>query len=93
MRNGIKLGLFATIAASGFAVPAHADITGTIDATITLTAGCVINGQNFDDGGSAADFGAIVAARRGGREGQEWERPRSVSARTRARSTVAGFTS
>jgi len=41
------------------ASPAHADITGTIDATITLEAGCIINGQNYDDGAAAADFGVI----------------------------------
>lgn len=38
---------------------AQADITGTVDATITLQAGCVINGQNLDDGQSGADFGTI----------------------------------
>lgn len=42
-----------------FCAPAHADITGTIDATITLTAGCIINGQSYDDGATAADFGAL----------------------------------
>lgn len=39
--------------------PAHADITGTVDATITLEAGCIVNGQNFDDGTSGADFGTL----------------------------------
>ena len=39
--------------------PASADITGTIDATITLEAGCVINSQNLDDGASGADFGTL----------------------------------
>ena len=45
--------------AASFAVSAHADITGTIDATITLEAGCIVNGQNFDDGASGADFGTL----------------------------------
>ncbi|MBO9696375.1 MAG: spore coat protein U domain-containing protein [Sphingopyxis sp.] len=39
--------------------PAHADITGTINATITLEAGCIVNGQNFDDGTAGADFGTL----------------------------------
>jgi spore coat protein U-like protein len=39
--------------------PAQADITGTIDATITLTAGCIVNGQSYDDGATAADFGSL----------------------------------
>lgn len=38
---------------------AHADVTGTVDATITLEAGCIVNGQNFDDGTSGADFGTL----------------------------------
>ncbi|MBN8843443.1 MAG: spore coat protein U domain-containing protein [Sphingomonadales bacterium] len=38
---------------------AHADITGTVDATITLQAGCIINGQNFSDGAAGADFGTL----------------------------------
>lgn len=42
-----------------FCAPAHADITGTIDATITLTAGCIINGQNYDDGATAANSGVL----------------------------------
>lgn len=41
------------------ATPAYADITGTIDATISLEAGCIINGQNLDDGAGGADFGTI----------------------------------
>lgn len=41
------------------AYPAHADITGTINATITLEAGCIVNGQNFDDGTAGADFGTL----------------------------------
>lgn len=41
------------------ATPAHADITGTIDATITLEAGCIINGQNYDDGSTGVDFGTL----------------------------------
>jgi len=49
------LGLSALV----FAAPAHADITGTIDATITLEAGCIINGQNYDDGSTGVDFGTL----------------------------------
>lgn len=45
--------------AVGLAVPAHADINGTVDATITLQAGCIINGQMFDDGATGADFGTV----------------------------------
>jgi len=41
------------------AVPAKADITGTIDATITLEAGCIINGTNYDDGSTGVDFGTL----------------------------------
>ncbi|WP_332819838.1 Csu type fimbrial protein [Sphingopyxis sp.] len=41
------------------ATPAYADITGTVDATITLEAGCIINGQNFSDGAAGADFGSL----------------------------------
>ncbi len=41
------------------AFPAQADINGTIDATITLEAGCIINGQNHDDGATAANFGSM----------------------------------
>jgi len=41
------------------APPAYADITGTIDATITLEAGCIINGQNYDDGSTGVDFGTL----------------------------------
>lgn len=54
----ISLGM-ATIAAFGVAAPAHADITGSVDATITLQAGCIINGQNLDDGATGADFGTV----------------------------------
>ena len=39
--------------------PAKADISGTINATITLTAGCIINGTNYDDGGSGVAFGTL----------------------------------
>ena len=51
--------LCAASAAALAAAPARADITGTIDATITLEAGCIINGQNLDDGASGADFGTL----------------------------------
>lgn len=46
-------------AALTFASPAHADITGTVDATITLEAGCIINGTNYSDGAASADFGTL----------------------------------
>lgn len=54
----IPLGI-ATALTFAIATPAHADITGTIDATITLEAGCIINGQNLDDGATGADFGTV----------------------------------
>jgi len=38
---------------------AQADITGTIDATITLESGCVINGTNTADNAGSADFGTL----------------------------------
>lgn len=38
---------------------AYADITGTVDATITLQAGCVVNGQNLVDGAASAAFGTL----------------------------------
>ncbi|HET6538181.1 MAG TPA: spore coat protein U domain-containing protein [Sphingopyxis sp.] len=38
---------------------ANAAVTGTVDATITLEAGCIVNGQNFDDGSTGVDFGTI----------------------------------
>lgn len=41
------------------AAPAHANITGSVDAAITLEAGCIVNGQNFSDGASGADFGTL----------------------------------
>lgn len=41
------------------ALPASADITGTIDATITLVSGCVVNGDNHADEASGADFGQL----------------------------------
>lgn len=49
----------AFVAALALSSPARADITGTIDATITLEAGCIINGQNLDDGATGADFGTV----------------------------------
>lgn len=36
-----------------------AQITGSIDATINLTTGCIINGQSADDGATGVDFGTI----------------------------------
>jgi spore coat protein U-like protein len=54
-----SLMLCVATAATLAAAPARADITGTIDATITLQAGCIINGQNLDDGASSADFGTL----------------------------------
>lgn len=61
MNNTYKYALAAgmTMAAATFTPSARADITGTIDATITLEAGCIINGQNLDDGAIGADFGTV----------------------------------
>lgn len=38
---------------------AQADITGTVDATITLTTACSINGDITDDGDTGIDFGTL----------------------------------
>jgi len=38
---------------------AYADITGSIDAKIALTTGCIVNAQSADDGGASVDFGEI----------------------------------
>lgn len=57
----VKNSRFMLVAGTLFlsANPASADITGTIDASITLEAGCVINSQNLDDGSNGADFGSL----------------------------------
>lgn len=57
MKPIISSALFSIIALS-FS-PANAAITGTVDATITLEAGCIVNGQTFDNGSTGADFGVI----------------------------------
>jgi spore coat protein U-like protein len=49
----------ALLALCCIATPAQADVTGTVDATITLTAGCIINAQNVDNGAGTVDFGTI----------------------------------
>ncbi|WP_443969463.1 Csu type fimbrial protein [Sphingobium sp. CR28] len=49
------MGLFVLVVPGA----AHADITGTIDATITLESGCIINGANAADGAGSADFGTL----------------------------------
>jgi spore coat protein U-like protein len=54
-----SLGALGLGAALLVAPAAHADITGTVDATITLEAGCIVNGQNFSDGAAGADFGTL----------------------------------
>lgn len=55
-----KLTLGPTVAALlGISVPAQADIAGTVDATITLQAGCIVNGQSLDDGATGASFGSV----------------------------------
>ncbi len=46
MKNGKIAWIISAALAIGASAPAHADITGTIDATITLEAGCIVNGQN-----------------------------------------------
>ncbi|MBY8821794.1 Csu type fimbrial protein [Sphingomonas colocasiae] len=38
---------------------ARADVTGSVDATITLTSGCIINEQLTNNGASNSDFGTI----------------------------------
>lgn len=60
MRTNIRFALGLGLGTALFAAsPAYADITGTVDATITLQAGCIINGQNLDDGASGANFGTV----------------------------------
>jgi len=59
MKKRIKAPLVAATLALAIPPPAYADIAGTIDATITLEAGCIINGQNHDDGDTAANFGTL----------------------------------
>jgi spore coat protein U-like protein len=49
----------AAIILCGLSTTANADVTGTVDATITLTTGCIINGQAVNDGASSADFGTV----------------------------------
>ena len=56
----ILLSALGTSAALLLAPTAQADITGTVDATITLQAGCIINGQNHSDGSVSADFGTLA---------------------------------
>lgn len=55
----LPLSALGTATALLLAPAAHADITGTVDATITLQAGCIVNGQNFSDGAAGADFGTL----------------------------------
>lgn len=59
MSHKIFISLFGLSAALFSTAPAHADVTGTIDATITLEAGCIINGQNYSNGAAGADFGTL----------------------------------
>jgi len=49
----------AMLALCCIATPAQADVTGTIDATITLTTGCIINAQSVGENGTTVDFGTI----------------------------------
>lgn len=59
MRKKLFISVAALPVTMFAAVPAQADITGTIDATITLEAGCIINGTNYDDGSTGVDFGTL----------------------------------
>jgi spore coat protein U-like protein len=59
MTKKAKASLLALAGVFFTASPAYANITGTVDATITLEAGCIVNGQNFDDGTTGADFGTL----------------------------------
>lgn len=49
----------AALLAISAGTAAKADITGTVDATITLTSGCIINGQLTNDGAGSSDFGTV----------------------------------
>ncbi|MCI4590290.1 spore coat U domain-containing protein [Sphingobium sp. BYY-5] len=51
--------ILAALCAAAFSMPAHADITGTIDATITLTTACRINNAVVPDTTTGVDFGTI----------------------------------
>lgn len=58
----IRTKILATTTAAVLAATAgaaRADITGNIDATITLESGCIINGDNNSDGASNVDFGTL----------------------------------
>lgn len=59
MSQKTKASFIALVGMFFIASPAHANITGTVDATITLEAGCIVNGQNFDNGTTGADLGTI----------------------------------
>ncbi|MBU7589633.1 MAG: spore coat protein U domain-containing protein [Sphingopyxis terrae] len=59
MRKQLAVSIAAATLGLTLAAPARADITGSIDATITLEAGCIINGQTLSDGAGGADFGTI----------------------------------
>ncbi|MDK2760924.1 MAG: spore coat U domain-containing protein [Sphingopyxis sp.] len=59
MNNKAIYAFFGAPALLFSAAPAYADITGTIDATITLQAGCIINGQNYNNGSTGVDFGTL----------------------------------
>lgn len=51
---GALAALFLTLSGA-----AHAQISGSIDATITLESGCIINGDENSDGASSVDFGTL----------------------------------
>lgn len=48
-----------TILGLAYATPVQADITGSIDVTLTLEGGCVVNGTNTADGSTGANFGLL----------------------------------
>ena len=50
---------FAIFGSAGIAVPAHANITGNVNSTITLTTACKINGTTVANGSTNANFGAL----------------------------------
>ncbi len=49
----------AMLALCCIATPAQADVTGTVNATITLTTGCIINAQSVNNGAATVNFGTI----------------------------------
>ncbi|HKT14371.1 MAG TPA: spore coat U domain-containing protein [Allosphingosinicella sp.] len=59
MAKGFAFGIATAVMTIACGTSAQAQIAGTIDATMTLTTGCIINSQNLADGATSIDFGTI----------------------------------